>query len=201
MENSEETKENKKSFLSRYAKYIPGIWDFVKVIIIASLIVFPIRYFLFQPFIVNGESMSPNFHTGDYLIIDEISYRVSEPKRGDVVVLEYPLDKSQKFIKRIIGLPGETIEIKEGKISISKNENGEVITLNENNYLSDELKTDNNINITLKENSYFVLGDNRQFSFDSRRWGQLPEENIIGKAFLRLFPIGDISFINSPDYK
>jgi len=172
----------------------------LKIVIIASLIVLPIRYFLFQPFIVKGESMSPNFETGDYLIIDEISYRFSDPQRGDVVVLKFPLDPTQRFIKRIIGLPGETIEVKDGKVSITKG--GEVVQLDEE-YLSDSLFTDGDVNITLGPDRYFVMGDNRPFSYDSRRWGNsadLPRENIIGKAVFRLFPVQNISPINSPTY-
>src|ERR1700682_5091891 len=96
-------------------------WDFVKIIIIAAIIVLPIRYFLFQPFIVKGESMVPNLQSGDYLIVDEISYRISSPQRGDIVVLKYPLDTSQRFIKRVIGLPGETVIVKDGKVDILKN--------------------------------------------------------------------------------
>ena len=144
-------------------KYLFWAWDILKIVIIASLIVLPIRYFLFQPFIVKGESMSPNFETGDYLIIDEISYRFSDPQRGDVVVLKFPLDPTQRFIKRIIGLPGETIEVKDGKVSITKG--GEVVQLDEE-YLSDSLFTDGDVNITLGPDRYFVMGDNRPFSYD-----------------------------------
>ena len=103
----------------RVKKIISAVFEFFKIIIIALIIVLPIRYFLFQPFIVKGESMVPNFQSGDYLIVDEISYRISSPQRGNVIVLKYPLDESQRFIKRIIGLPGETIEIKDGKVSLS----------------------------------------------------------------------------------
>ena len=172
-------------------------WDFLKIIIIAAIIVLPIRYFLFQPFIVKGSSMVPNFHEGDYLIVDEISYRISDPKRGDVVVLKYPLDASQRFIKRVIGLPGETIEIKNGTVTITKN--GQNILLDEN-YLPDSLTTDGTVHIDLADEQYFVLGDNRPFSYDSRRWGALDKEDIIGKAVLRLFPVTSISLVPSPSY-
>lgn len=178
-------------------KYLAVIWEFAKVIIIAAIIVLPIRYFLFQPFIVKGESMVPYLQSGDYLIIDEISYRFSEPKRGEIVVLKYPLDESQRFIKRVIGLPGETVSIKNGEVVISKGD--EILTLNED-YLPEDLMTDGNVNMTLKDNEYFVLGDNRQFSYDSRRWGTLPKEDIIGRAFLRLFPVTQITFISGADY-
>lgn len=174
------------------------LWEFAKIVVIAGVIVVPIRYFIFQPFIVKGDSMVPNFHSGDYLIVDEISYRFSNPVRGDVVVLKYPLDNSQRFIKRVIGLPGETVEIKNGKVNIFKN--GEILQLSEKNYLPDSLATGGDTTLTLGENKYFVMGDNRPFSYDSRRWGVLPVEDIIGKALLRVFPINNISYIKSINY-
>lgn len=189
-------KENDK--IKNIKKYISVAWEFLKIIIIAAIIVLPIRYFLFQPFIVKGESMVPNLQSGDYLIIDEISYRLSSPKRGDVVVLKYPLNTSQRFIKRIISLPGETVEVKNGKIMVSKN--GENLTLDESKYLPNLLNTEGNIKVNLKDNEYFVLGDNRQFSYDSRSWGVLPRQYIVGKAFFRLFPLTDLSFIGTPSY-
>src|SRR3989338_348946 len=103
------------------------IWEVVKIAVIALAIVIPIRYFLFQPFFVKGQSMDPNFGDGDYLIIDEITYRFRNPQRGEVVVFNYPEDPSQRFIKRVIGLSGETIEIKDGKISIYKDEKPEIL--------------------------------------------------------------------------
>ena len=179
-------------------KYLFIAWDFSKIIIIAALIVLPIRYFLFQPFIVKGESMVPNFHSGDYLIVDEISYRIKSPKRGDVVVLKFPLDPSQRFIKRIVGLPGETIQIKNGKVTILNGQ--ESFVLDEKKYLVESLITDGEVNLALTENRYFVMGDNRQFSYDSRKWGELPKEDIVGKAFFRVFPISNMSLIGTPSY-
>lgn len=175
---------------------LPFIWEIVQIVVIASVIVLPIRYFLFQPFIVKGESMSPNFKPGDYLIVDEISYRLSDPQRGSVIVFKYPKDTTQKFIKRIIGLPNETVEIKDGKITIYK-ENSFV--LNEE-YLPDDLKTDGNTNIILGPDEYFVLGDNRSYSYDSRIWGTVLKKHIIGKAYLRIFPIKSLSQISIPSY-
>src|SRR3989442_15633816 len=115
-ENQENSQQNSVPPKNPLRKYVLVVWEFLKIIIIALVIVLPIRYFLFQPFIVKGESMIPNFQSGDYLIVDELTYRFSGPQRGDVVVLKYPLDVSQRFIKRVIGLPGETIEIRSGKI-------------------------------------------------------------------------------------
>lgn len=177
-----------------FKKYLALAWEIAKILIIAAVIVLPIRYFLFQPFIVKGDSMVPNFHSGDYLIVDEISYRFSQPRRGDVVVLKYPLDASQRFIKRIVGLPGETIDIKNGKVTIAKN--GESVVLVES-YLPSALLTDGTVHLALADDHYFVMGDNRPFSFDSRRWGVLPKEDIIGRTLIRIYPFSTISFIGN----
>lgn len=176
---------------------LQAIWDFLKIIIIAAIIVLPIRYFLFQPFIVKGDSMVPNFHSGDYLIVDEISYRFSAPHRGDVIVLKYPLDTTQRFIKRVIGLPGETVDVKDGKVEIT--DGGHMTTLDES-YLPKTLLTDGDVHVKLGQDDYFVMGDNRQFSYDSRRWGVLPKDDIIGKAVLRIFPVQSLSIFPAPSY-
>jgi len=178
-------------------KFLAFIWEVVKIVIIAAVIVVPIRYFLFQPFFVRGQSMDPNFENGDYLIIDEITYRFKTPQRGEVIVFKPPQNTSQRFIKRIIGLPGETIEIKDGKVIIYTK--GEPQILDESNYLVD-LLTSGNIQITLSEDEYFVLGDNRSFSFDSRRFGVLPEENIIGRVIFRAWPFSDAVKFEVPIY-
>ena len=167
---------------SGFKKSLAVIWEFAKIIIIAGIIVLPIRYFLFQPFIVKGDSMVPNFHSGDYLIVDEISYRASGPQRGDVVVLKYPLDTTQRFIKRVIGLPGETVDINNGKITTAL---GTQSTELRETYLPGDLVTDGSVHVTLGPDEYFVMGDNRQFSYDSRRWGVLPKSDIIGRAARR----------------
>ena len=183
-----------------FKKYLFFAWELFKIAIIALVIVLPIRYFLFQPFIVKGESMHPNFESGDYLIIDEISYRFSEPERGDVVVFKtdfIPGYSGQRFIKRIVGLPGETAQIKAGKVYIT--DNGKTVELSEK-YLLDSLETQGDIIITLKSDQYFVLGDNRQYSYDSRAWGVVPKKDIIGKAFLRIFPVAALSQISNPSY-
>ncbi|MEK7664802.1 MAG: signal peptidase I [Patescibacteria group bacterium] len=188
--------EEKKIGKRGIKSFLPFVWEIIQIVVIALVIVLPIRYFLFQPFIVRGESMVPNLKSGDYLIVDEISYRFTEPQRGNIIVFKYPKDTAQRFIKRIIGLPGETVEIKEGKITIYKNNS---FALNEE-YLPDDLKTEGDINIVLGPDEYFVLGDNREYSFDSRRWGILSKEYIIGKAYLRIFPITTLSQIETPIY-
>ncbi len=170
------------------------IWEIIKIVIVALVIVLPVRYFLFQPFIVSGPSMEPNFNQGDYLIVDELSFRLRDPKRGEVVVFKFPRNPSQRYIKRIIALPGEEVEIAEGKIKI----NGEI--LDEREYLSPDIQTEGAVQLKLRKNEYFVLGDNRYASSDSRRWGVLPRENIIGRVFLRLWPITAFAKFEAPAY-
>jgi len=178
-------------------KLFTFIWEIAKIVIIAAVIVIPIRYFLFQPFFVRGQSMDPNFENGDYLIVDEISYRFSEPQRGEVIVFKYPEDPSHRFIKRIVGLPGETLEIKDGKVIIYRDGVSQV--LDESEYLSNSVTT-GDFQITLGENEYFVLGDNRSFSFDSRKFGVLPRDKIIGRVIFRAWPFTAFDKIESPAY-
>lgn len=176
-------------------KYASFILEIAKIAVIAFIIVAPIRYFLFQPFVVSGASMAPNFATGDYLIIDEISYRFSDPQRGDVVVFNssfIPNYKGQRFIKRVIGLPGETVDIKNGVVSILKD--GKEVTLDEK-YLPSDFKTYGDTNITLGSEEYFVLGDNRANSYDSRMWGVVQKKYILGKASLRILPITNMKIL------
>ncbi len=174
-------------------------WEISKIVLIALAIVVPIRYFLFQPFFVKGQSMEPNYETGDYLIIDELSYRFKNPERGEVIVFKYPNDTTQRYIKRIIGLPGETIEIKDGQIIIYKN-NSTPEVLDESSYLPSGVQTAGNLKITLGNDEYFVLGDNRPVSSDSRRWGVVPRKDIIGKVYLRAWPITAMAKIELPAY-
>ncbi len=169
-------------------KLLVFIWEITKIVVISLAIIIPVRYFLIQPFFVRGASMQPNFNTGQYLIIDEISYRFHEPERGDVIVFKYPADPSQYYIKRIIGLPLEKVEIKKGQIFIYNIENPEGIPLDESSYLSGIVTTPGNITAELGEEEYFVLGDNRHQSSDSRQWGKLPEGNIIGQVWIRAWP-------------
>ena len=174
------------------------LFEVVKIVILAAVIVLPVRYFLFQPFFVQGISMEPNFENGDYLIVDEISYRFRDPERGEVIVFKYPKNPIQRYIKRIIGLPGETVEIKEGQVIIL-DENGNQ-TLNELDYLSENIETSGNIRVSLSEDEYFVLGDNRNFSSDSRRWGVLPKNYIIGKVYVRAWPFAALAKFETPAY-
>jgi len=156
------------------------------VLISTVFVVLPIRLYVAQPFIVSGESMSPSFETGEYLIVDQLSYYLREPARGEVVVFRYPVDPSKYFIKRIIGLPGEKLELNAGKVTIEKEGTTKTITLIEN-YVKKDLPHDTKI--SLNEDEYFVMGDNRQASSDSRNWGPVKRRLLIGRALVRLLPI------------
>jgi signal peptidase I len=175
--------------------------EIIKVAVIALLIVIPIRYFIFQPFVVKGISMEPTFHDGDYLIVDEISYRFRAPERGEVIVFSYPKNPSQKFIKRIVGLPGEEIELQDNEI-IVKGKDGKETILNESSYLTYPKTKEwfQHEKIRLQKDEYFVLGDNRLHSFDSRSWGVLSRKYIIGRVLLRVFPPKAAAFFPAPSY-
>lgn len=160
--------------------------EIIRFSLIAILIVVPIRMFIAQPFIVSGASMKETFHNGEYLIVDQISYRLHSPERGDVVIFRYPRDPSKFFIKRIIAIPGDTITIVDSTVTITNKSHPEGFVLNEPYIKS--MRPGGMITEKLGEREYFVMGDNRDESSDSRVWGVLQEERIIGKAFLRLFP-------------
>ncbi|MEK7559694.1 MAG: signal peptidase I [Patescibacteria group bacterium] len=168
-----------------------SFFEFIKILVVSLAIVFPIRAYVAQPFIVEGDSMEPNFSDGQYLIIDEISYRFKEPKRGDVIIFNPPVGQHIFFIKRIIGLPGETIKIENGKVILG----GAQRAMLEESYLPEGTKTIPDISIKLSQNEYFVLGDNRGRSLDSRTWGALKKDDITGRAFLRLWPLSQINII------
>lgn len=178
---------------SKLNSSISFVLEIVKTVIISLAIILPIRYFIIQPFVVEGASMEPNFHNFDYLIIDEISYRFNEPQRGDIVVFKNPENKKEYFIKRVIGLPSETVKIQDGKVYVKKVNSEEFLELNEDTYLASDLKTMSVGEETiLSHDEYFVLGDNRPNSRDSRYFGAVDESLITGKVFLRGFPFNRI---------
>lgn len=169
-----------------------SFWELVRFAVIAILIVIPVRIFIAQPFVVSGSSMFPTFHNGEYLIVDELSYRLGEPKRDDVVIFRYPKDPKKFYIKRIIGLPNETVDINGSTVKITNTENPEGFVL-EQPFV--ENNSSNITHIELKDDEYFVMGDNRAQSSDSRYWGAVKKDLLIGRAFLRLFPISKIDII------
>jgi signal peptidase I len=159
--------------------------ELIRFALITLFIVLPIRIYIAQPFIVSGSSMDPTFKDGEYLIIDEISYRFETPDRGDVIVFRYPQDTTTFFIKRIIGLPGETVDIRDSTVMIEGADGTSTFTLDET-YLSHP--TWSVSRIKLGDGEYFVMVDNRPASSDSRVWGPLNEDLIIGRALVRLLP-------------
>lgn len=161
-------------------------WETVRFLIIALVIVVPIRIFVAQPFIVSGASMDPTFKDKQYLIVDELSYHLGDPSRGDVAIFKFPKNPSQYFIKRVIGLPGETVSDSHGQITIKDKDGKTVVTMNEPYVV---YAKDDSVERTLKPGEYFMMGDNRAGSFDSRAWGPVDRNLIVGKAFLRLFPL------------
>jgi signal peptidase I len=166
--------------------------EIVIFVILAVVIVLPIRFFVAQPFVVDGESMHPTFENANYLIIDELTYRFESPQRGDVIVFRYPGDPKIFYIKRIIGLPGETVHINSGKVSVTKTD-GSILTLNEPYAVVEDATY--TLNASLGAAQYFVMGDNRPESSDSRVWGPVPRANIIGRVYLRLFPVSGIGVL------
>lgn len=182
--------------LKRATEYVLEI---IKVVLISLAIIIPVRYFLIQPFYVKGASMEPNFYDHEYLIIDEISYRLNSPLRGDIVVFKYPRDPSQYFIKRIIGLPGETVQIKEGAVTIYNKDNSAGTLLSEN-YLDSEVKTFGDRTVALGSSEYFIMGDNRLASFDSRSFGPIDRKYIVGKVWVRGWPLDKLKVFERPEY-
>ena len=147
-----------------------------------------IRFFIAAPYIVSGSSMEPTFFNLHYLIVDRLSYRFESPQRGDVIVFDLPQDTSRALIKRVIGLPGETVVITGNAVSIINTANPQGFTLNEPYLDPSDLGGATNIRVTLAPDEFFVLGDNRKVSADSRLWGTLPRSDIVGRVFIRLFP-------------
>lgn len=205
------TAEDKSKSAAQDAEYM-GVGGFVleivKIVLLAFFVIVPIRMFLFQPFFVQGASMEPNFEDGEYLIINEFGYKdttigfgsrgltvrhFKELDRDRVVVFRYPLDPSKYFIKRVIGLPGEKVEIRNNRITIYNKEHPDGFVLDESGYLSKGLPTSGDMTATLKDNEYFVLGDNRPFSSDSRVWGTVTDDMIIGEVLLRAWPLNRVA--------
>lgn len=171
----------------------------IKVVIISLIVIAGIRSFVIQPFFVSGKSMEPNFHDGDYLIVDELSYKFGDPKRGDVIIFHYPNNPKEFYIKRIVALPGEKIKIADNKIIIYNSSNPNGFELDET-YIPPETLTNGEYLRELKNDEYYVLGDNRIASADSRVWGVLEEHFIVGRAWIRAWSFGDFSMFESFEY-
>ena len=176
------------------------LWELVKVVAVSLAIIIPLRYFLIQPFYVKGASMEPNFEDHEYLIIDELTYRLRPPRRGEVVVFRYPLHPNDFFIKRIIGLPGEEVRIADGMLTIVPPGSPAGITLTEP-YLPAGLKIEGTKTTKLGPDEYYLLGDNRSESLDSRYFGAVHRRFVTGRVVLRGWPLSKFDlFLQAPAY-
>ncbi|MFA6594093.1 MAG: signal peptidase I [Candidatus Buchananbacteria bacterium] len=183
---------------SRWQAISEFIWEMVRVAIISLVIILPVRYFLIQPFYVKGASMEPNFYDHEYLIIDEISYRFNEPQRGDIVVFKYPKDTKQYFIKRVVGLPGDKVKIQDNAVYINGEKLGETYLLAGTETV---LPVRGYGEVTLAEDEYFLLGDNRGQSLDSRIFGSVKKDLIVGRTWIRGWPFSRFTVFSTPEYK
>lgn len=194
-ENSQTSQSQPKS----RATFFGMAGEMVKVALISLAIILPVRYFLIKPFYVNGASMEPNYYDHEYLVIDEITYRFDAPKRGEVVVFRYPGDPKQYFIKRVIGLPGERVVLQDNKTTVYNQAypDGKVI---EEPYLAAGEVTAGEADKTLGADEYFVLGDNRHASLDSRRFGSINKSAIVGRTWLRGWPLDRVGVLIHHDF-
>lgn len=196
-QNQESNQE--KSYFSQWKAIFSFILELIKIVIISLAIIIPIRAYVAQPFYVEGASMEPNFYDNEYLIVNEFSYHFSDPRRGEVVIFRPPNNYKVYYIKRIIGLPGETVEIKGNQIIIYNSENPAGFILDESKYLAAKTYNlvDDKIYSPLASDEYFVLGDNRPNSLDSRKIGPIQRQQIRGQVFLRAFPFNRFTiFLN-----
>jgi signal peptidase I len=177
------------------------VLELVKIVVISLVIIIPVRYFLIQPFYVKGASMEPNFYDREYLIIDEITYRFEKPKRGDIIVFRYPRNPQEYFIKRLIGLPGESVQIKDGEVMIFNADQPDGFVLKED-YLEQGVKTYglSDSKVDLGANEFFVLGDNRNSSKDSRSFGPVNDSYVTGRVLFRGWPFNRVKVFEAPAY-
>ncbi len=173
--------------------------DIIEVVVLAIAIFLFVYLLILQPHKIKGASMEPNLPNGQYLLTDKLTYRFREPERGDVIVFSAPANEGEEFIKRIIGIPGERVAIKDGLVYI----NGMLLV---ENYLAEGTTTPSGIflkeneEILVPKDNYIVLGDNRRFSSDSRAWGFISKDEITGRAWLIYWPIPEAGLIEEVEY-
>ncbi|MFH1192326.1 MAG: signal peptidase I [bacterium] len=207
-QNSEEQDEDDKSFdcvddticrRSKFTSFFLFLGEVIKTVLISLAIILPVRYFIIQPFYVKGASMEPNFLDKDYLIINEFIYKFKEPERGDIIVFKNPRNPEEFFIKRVIGLPGEKVKVFDNRIEIYNEKNPQGIVINEP-YLQEGRNTRGTEMEELGKGEYYVFGDNRDKSLDSRTFGAISEDSIVGKVWLRGWPLDRFSIFKHEDY-
>ncbi|MBI4598990.1 signal peptidase I [Candidatus Uhrbacteria bacterium] len=174
-------------------------FEVFRIVVISLAIIWPIRHFLAQPFYVKGASMENTFYDHEYLIIDELSYRLHDPARGEIIVFRYPRDPSEFFIKRVVGLPGEEVEVANGYVTVFTSGYPDGIVLEEP-YLGDAYTPGYVSRVQLGPDEYFVLGDNRDASLDSRVIGAIKRDAIVGRVWLRGLPLSRIAVFDTPGY-
>jgi signal peptidase I len=194
----EEEEEENEPRRSSFAEYLLATFDFIKTVVVVIILALIIRLFIIQPFIVEGQSMEPSFKNNDYLITEKITYKFRAPERGEVIIFHPPGNPSVNYIKRVVGLPGDTITIQDGSVYI----NGKQIL---EPYLNSNKETKSSSSekytLTLKENEYYVLGDNRTQSRDSRELGPIPSANIVSRIWVRLLPLSNIKAFAAVNYQ
>ena len=166
----------------------PFIWEALEVIVIAVVMAIVLKAFIVEMYWVPSESMVPTIMVKDHVVVTKFNYWLREPERGEIVVFESPVEKNKNLIKRLIGVPGDTIEFKDNVLYI----NGEQV---QEDYLSDEVFTADYGPIIVPEEMYFMCGDNRQRSYDSRSWGFVSKEQIIGKGVAIYWPIKHLTWL------
>ncbi len=172
--------------------------DAVQTLLVAAAVFLVIYMFLFRPFEVNGQSMYPNFHDREYVLTNLIALKFGNPKLGDIVVFKAPDNPEKDFIKRVIGVAGDNVMIKDGDVYL----NGQL--LDQDAFLTSEVKTyagaflKEGIPVTIPQGEYFVMGDNRSYSSDSREWGFVKQDELIGKSFLVYWPISEMRLVSNP---
>jgi len=193
--------QDRESLIETFKSFSKIVFELVKTLALGLLIFVLIRNFLLQPFIVYGSSMEPSFVDREYLLVEKISYKFKKPKRGDVIIFHPPGQSGRMvfYIKRVVGLPGEKIIINNGRVYIYNRAYPNGIELEEP-YLLGKKRTTGSLSKTLKQDEYFVLGDNRENSQDSREFGVLPAKNIAGRAFITIFPFSRFGIVHSVDY-
>lgn len=195
----EEKPSFKKSLSASFGSIGLFLLELIKVAVLAGITIVLVRHFLFKPFYVKGASMEPNFFDKEYLIIDELTYRFREPQRGEVVVFKYPENPKEFFLKRIIGLPGERVKVSEGKVTIYNEQHPEGVILDESYLPADLLTSGDRTFVPLSNDQYFVMGDNRPNSYDSRRFGAVDKSLVVGRVFFRGWPLNRAELISEPD--
>lgn len=180
-------------------KAIAAFFDFLQGIVVVMAILVMIYLFVMSPQEINGASMEPNFHNGEYILTNKVTYKLKNPQRGDVVIFKSPKNKDIDYIKRIIGLPGDTVELRNNAFFVNE-QLVEEPYIPEGTFLYGGSYLQENDLIIVPEGMYFVVGDNRPHSSDSREFGPIPKEDFIGQAFLRYWPFDRAGVLPNPSY-